>query len=238
MTDDPRIMGTAAVGGAALPPLPPPTAHLADLARVASHECGHGLLALLYAIPFDVISIRPGAGFRGVTLLGPSAGSREAREHRIMAVLAGDLAASIPPLVGRPLVGRSERVAAVAVADLHVDVREALFAAEEDADVTSDAQAAMRASRILNDGDASLVPEHLAYLSARAGAALGIHRIQLQHLAAALLRRSVLSYPTAAAIFGSTRRCACHGYVAPTEEVIASFRSIGCIDHTAQGVPI
>jgi ATP-dependent Zn protease len=40
--------------------------------RVAFHEAGHGLLAVLLEIPLTALSLRPGDGFRAVTVFDPT----------------------------------------------------------------------------------------------------------------------------------------------------------------------
>lgn len=211
-----------------------PPADLADdRARVAMHEACHAVVALVLAVPVDLLSIRPGEGYRGATLFAPGEilpwqdlvsnaaapsqppAAREAMERDIIVSLAGPASAyMLPPLSGHvPPDHDEERIAGALVALQRLDPALAcrLLAAESEPDSPEghDSTRAQRVAWHLNGFDRTLANAHIYYLAAVANELVSRHRHAINAVAAALLEKTVLMGSDVERIAASNR-CICH----------------------------
>ena len=199
--------------------------------RVAFHEAGHGLLAVLLEIPLTALSLRPGDGFRAVTVFDPTEAApdldyslpgplqdfaaRFDAERHIIATLAGPRAA----FRGAPLTGyvppdddeTAARLATEALATLTAASADRLLAAEAvpDEPGTDDESKLWNGATRVNGFDGHLAAMHLLYLQAVTDKLLDRHSWSLRTSAEALYRESVLSGARVVQLARSCR-CACH----------------------------
>lgn len=203
-----------------------------DRRRTAMHEACHGVVALVLGLKVDLLSIRPGEGYSGVTLYGgidlprrdltvyyaaPSQPppTREAIEKDIIASLAGPASEyMLPPLSGRFPPDHDEERIAAALRSLQ-RLEPALACRLTAAEATPanpgepDNVKVQRAAWLLNGFEQTLASAHLYYLRAIADELVGRHRHAINAVAAALLKKTVLTGAAVAKIV-ARNRCICH----------------------------
>jgi hypothetical protein len=199
--------------------------------RTAYHEAAHAVAGILYGRPIRVVSIRPGAQYRGTTLYESSTGlsealagvfdpsapallqpseTRTAIEREIVITLAGPTAGQWAHVTtGRiepdPCEIDAEKAAA-GLAALSPRHRELIVSEEvSDAERVGDEQAASNLSWALI-GEPIEEVMHLAWLRAVTSNLVVRQWHQIEALANALLDRTVLDGATAAAIVTAAPR--------------------------------
>jgi len=202
-----------------------------DRQRTAWHECGHGLSHLLLrGRSPELVSIRPGQAYRGVTLgtggdpwqgtfepqrlsiLQP-ADLRRVLEQRIVVSLAGDVGAdlgALPRSGYRPITADEQdaETTARALNQLSPRHRELLAAAESASDVESDDEAAIAWSFVLSGSQDESIA-HLSWLRHVTRRLLSAHIDGLSRLVPRLLEVEVLDGATFSHI-ARKGRCGCH----------------------------
>jgi hypothetical protein len=197
-------------------------------------------VAQILDIGVALLSIRPGEGFRGVTLYGlrdlpwpdltPNAAapsqppaSREAIEKDIIASLAGPASNRIAPVSGRfPRDHDEEAIDEALVTLRRLDPALARRLEEAEAEPlgpdASDEALAQRAAWHLNGFDRTLADAQLNYLRAVAYELVRRHQHAINAVAVDLLAKEVLTGAAVAQLVSGSR-CFCHEWIDPSSEV-------------------
>ena len=208
------------------PGSPPSGSQAVGLSGVAVHEAAHAAASVHLLGSVGVVSIRPGRGHLGVTLLGErTADDRETREREIVVGLVGDIAEQVFGLLDDGWTDDAtepDPLEAVATLDrLSPLARDGLLHAEAAApdDARADGPRATWIARSLNDLDAHVAEAHLAYLRLVAEAFVRRHVHAIRAVAQALLTHTVLDGSQVEELVRGSR-CACHGWAAaPPKEI-------------------